>query len=163
MQSNRASAKRSRQRRQARLEELDKSTAQLQEENSAMCQKLEQAQQQIQQLQEKNHSLMGEVSVLRKMLDVNALSSSSGGKSASACDGDRVSPQQSCVLSHSIAEVSAGSAPVAKPELQDCVLDDEEGVDQMNSFLGLDSPCANLDQLLPQGDVLSELLACFEN
>lgn len=154
MQSNRASAKRSRQRRQARLDELDKTTGQLQAENSTLCEKLEQAQQQIHELEEKNRSLVGEVSDLRKMLGMPAYSSSDEKVSA---------PSSQCLASESCAHGSFGSAPV-KTEATEATtsLDEVDGVDQFDSLFDLDSCDGGLDQLLPQGDVLSELLACLD-
>lgn len=153
MQSNRASAKRSRQRRQARLEELDKSTGDLQAENHALCDKLEQAQHHILDLEEKNRSLVGEVAGLRKMLGMSAYSSSTD------CDKESSEGAPShCIISESCGHGSSGSAPVVK----ETGLDDHDGVDQLSCLLDLDNADSCLDQLLPQGDVLSELLACLE-
>lgn len=99
MQSNRASAKRSRQRRQARLEELDKTTAQLHEENNTVVVKLEEAQKEIVVLEEKNRGLQEEVSLLRKMLGMEALPASAAKVKAQGSPAASGAQQQSCVES----------------------------------------------------------------
>jgi hypothetical protein len=120
MQSNRASAKRSRQRRQARLEELDKTTATLQAEKTAIFSKLERAQTEIASLEERNNQLVEEVVRLRKMLGMappaatGPLESSfSAGKHETS--SGTPAQQESCVDS---AGTQGGKVPMVKSEAE---------------------------------------------
>lgn len=174
MQSNRASAKRSRQRRVARLEELDRTTAQLQEENSTMCEKLEQAQQEIVSLEDKNRSLLGEVVQLRKMLGLETASleaAAAAPKTKFEATTSGAGQPQSCVESE-------GGGTVVKGELESEIgleLDEEAQGEDENGFEWLGSlplsPGAasplrasspGLDQLVLPVDSFSELLACLD-
>eukprot|EP00475_Leptophrys_vorax_P003844 TRINITY_DN12245_c0_g1_i1.p1 TRINITY_DN12245_c0_g1~~TRINITY_DN12245_c0_g1_i1.p1 ORF type:complete len:430 (-),score=47.16 TRINITY_DN12245_c0_g1_i1:165-1454(-) len=95
MMSNRASAKRSRQRRQCRLEELEIQSAKLKMENSAVQRRLTEAKDQIRRFQEQNTNLERELKRLRKELggctagdsgndkaSVSSLSTGSAGKTS---------------------------------------------------------------------------------
>lgn len=178
MQSNRASAKRSRQRRQARLEELDKSTAQLQEENSTMCTKLEQAQQEIVALEEKNRSLVGEVLQLRKMLGLETASLEAAAAAPKAKFESTTSgagQPQSCVESEGCGTVvkgeqeSNGGFELDNEEGEENQGQDDNGFDWLGSLPlspGAASPLRasspGLDQLALPVDSFSELLACLD-
>ncbi|GJP44920.1 hypothetical protein CLOM_g4320 [Closterium sp. NIES-68] len=69
MMSNRASAKRSRQRRQVRLEELEIQSAKLKMENAAVQRRLTEATDKIRRFQDQNASLERELKRLRRELD----------------------------------------------------------------------------------------------
>jgi DNA repair exonuclease SbcCD ATPase subunit len=64
--ANRASAKRSRDRKRARMEELDKTTAQLLDEKAMISAELEEAEERVDQLNRKNWSLQIEIAQLKK-------------------------------------------------------------------------------------------------
>ncbi|CAI5508796.1 unnamed protein product [Closterium sp. Naga37s-1] len=68
MMSNRASAKRSRQRKQERLEELEIQSAKLRVENAAVTRRLNEASEHIRQYQESNDRLQNELKRLRDAL-----------------------------------------------------------------------------------------------
>lgn len=68
MMSNRASAKRSRQRKQTRLEELEIQSAKLRVENAAVTRRLKEATDQIRHFHESNERMQAEVTRLRETL-----------------------------------------------------------------------------------------------
>lgn len=78
MMSNRASAKRSRQRRQVRLDELEIQSAKLRVENAAVQRKLNEANEQIQKYQSQNETLQKELAKLRADLEQGKINPSSG-------------------------------------------------------------------------------------
>ena len=71
--SNRASAKRSRQRRQERLEELEKESAELLADRAAALEKLERANDELARLRAENSRLAKEVKSLKSGQDPNAV------------------------------------------------------------------------------------------
>lgn len=95
MMSNRASAKRSRQRRQVRLDELEIQSAKLRVENAAVQRKLNEANEQIQKYQQQNEALQEELLKLRSELKQERTSASSG-DCLSAEEGSNGHPEHSC-------------------------------------------------------------------
>jgi len=73
MMSNRASAKRSRQRRQERLDELEIVSAKLQVENSAVQRRLVEANERIRKFQHENESLQSELRMLKSMVEAKGM------------------------------------------------------------------------------------------
>ncbi|CAI5482753.1 unnamed protein product [Closterium sp. Yama58-4] len=109
--SNRASAKRSRQRRQVRLEELEIQSAKLKMENAAVQRRLTEATDKIRRFQEQNANLERELKRLRKELD-----DSNGGSNAGAAgstlsqDSKPSSPEKESALSSPLTAVTDGLA-----------------------------------------------------
>lgn len=84
MLSNRASAKRSRQRRQERLGELEIQTAKLRVENAALSRQYTEAMDQVKVVQKENASLKEELESVRAELSELKLQKSGGGMSSSS-------------------------------------------------------------------------------
>ncbi|CAI5972681.1 unnamed protein product [Closterium sp. NIES-65] len=109
MMSNRASAKRSRQRRQVRLEELEIQSAKLKMENAAVQRRLTEATDKIRRFQEQNSNLERELKRLRKELDDCSGGSNAGAAGSTLSQGSKLSsPGKESALSSPLTAVTDG-------------------------------------------------------
>ncbi|CAI5531622.1 unnamed protein product [Closterium sp. Naga37s-1] len=105
--SNRASAKRSRQRRQVRLEELEIQSAKLKMENAAVQRRLTEATDKIRRFQEQNSNLERELKRLRKELDDCSGGSNAGAAGSTLSQGSKPSsPGKESALSSPLTAVT---------------------------------------------------------